>query len=103
MTPQEVLTLVNAGYTKADIEAMSAAVSEDSAHHIEEEKAAAQQPDPEQAAENADALQKVIEQNNKLLEQIRDLQKQNIDNANTEKGDNPNAVGNIIKSFIESR
>lgn len=102
MTIQDTIALVNAGYTKADIEAMGAQVAAEQTQLQTDDKTAAAQPDPEQTSENAAAMQQIIEQNNKLLEQLRTIQAQNVAGAESQK-ETGGGVADVIRSFIEAK
>ena len=101
MTAQEILTLVNAGYSKSDIEAFGEKLTVDNDAAAAADQAAAAEQTKEQETETAAYLQQVIEQNNKLLEQIKSMQAANVSGAESGKPEKPTA-DTIVRSFIEN-
>ena len=87
MKIEDIITLINAGYSKADIDRMVSG-------ELQPEPQPEPQPDP--------SIAQLIKQNNDLLNQLKKLQSQN---AKTVRQERPTPLSGVdaIKNFITAQ
>ena len=106
MTVEQIMKLIEAGYNKEEIAALETspeAKPEEKPEQKPEQKPEGKPEQKPETSDNSDALREAIERNNKLLEEMKELQKANINGAKMENNENKNSAENIIKSFIEGK
>lgn len=101
MKVEEIIALLNAGYTKEEIEAFGTETPETEPVKEPEQNKEPEQKEPEKPTENNAKIEALINQNNELLKQLKEMQNENARSAR-QPDQQPMSAESVIKSFIEN-
>lgn len=105
MTIEEKIKLIDAGYTKAEIEEMADPQSEQTdsaADENTEQNTAKENAQNEEKSEVNEQIKALNETVKTLTDTVKALQDSNIKNAKGEKPDTKSVIDETIKNFMES-
>ena len=113
MKIEDIITLINAGYSKADIDRMTLVETQDQARGQTQDQARDQTQDQtqdqtrdqtqDQTQDHTDqTIAQLLKQNNDLLNQLKKLQSQNAKSARQELS-TPLSGADAIKNFITAQ